>query len=168
MNLLLQRDFDNGDDTIGRLFFKDISGKLRYVYTLEDQYQQIVVRNDTRIPAGQYEIILRKEGGVYGTYLNHSNKWIAENTKKYGILWLQGVPNFEYILIHIGNTDADTAGCILVGSSTNNNSFLKGFISESTTAYIQLVSSVFPAFDKNEKVFINIIDQDRNIQEQFK
>ena len=33
-----------------------------------------------------------------------------------GMLHVLDVPGFEFILIHIGNTDADTAGCLLVGT----------------------------------------------------
>ena len=48
------------------------------------------------------------------------------------MLELQDVPNFKYILIHAGNTDEQTAGCILVGDSQNNNDIqTDGFIGSS-------------------------------------
>jgi hypothetical protein len=168
MNLLLIRDFCNGKDTLGKLFFKDINKIIRYVYTLEDEYREQIVKGDTRIPAGKYEITLRKEGGVYNSYCVHKNSWIAENTKKYGLLWIRNIPGFEYILIHIGNTEKDTEGCILVGDNANNNSFVNGYISNSTDAYIALLTTVYSAFDKKEKITIVIVDQDKNITEQMK
>jgi hypothetical protein len=168
MNLLLIREHDNGKDTIGKLYFKDQQNIIRYVFTLEDQARQVIVKGDTRISAGKYEITLRKEGGVYESYCNHKNKEIADLTKKYGMLWIRNVPNFEYILIHIGNTETDTEGCVLVGDNINNNSYISGFISNSTDAYIKLVKAVFPAFDRQDKLSISIIDQDKSVQEQMK
>lgn len=35
------------------------------------------------------------------------------------MLHILDVPNFTFILIHCGNTDEDTAGCLLVGTSVN-------------------------------------------------
>ena len=51
------------------------------------------------------------------------------------MLHVLDVPNFEYILIHIGNTDDDTAGCLLVGQECNNNRIDKGSLLGSTLAY---------------------------------
>ena len=67
--------------------------------------------HETCIPEGEYEIKLRTVGGFNERY-----------TKKYptmhrGMLWLQDVPGFEYILIHQGNTDEHTSGCLIVGDT---------------------------------------------------
>ena len=67
------------------------------------------------------------------------------------MLWVRDVPNFEYILIHIGNTDDDTAGCLLVGSTADKD---KGFIGSSTTAYKTMYTKVLKALEEEEEVFI--------------
>ena len=38
-----------------------------------------------------------------------------------GMLWVRDIPGFEYILIHTGNTDEHTSGCLLVGDTQENN-----------------------------------------------
>ena len=49
------------------------------------------------------------------------------------MLHVLDVPGFEYILIHCGNTDEHTAGCLLVGDSQENNQITKdGFIGNMT------------------------------------
>ena len=75
------------------------------------------------------------------------------------MLELQDVPNFQYILIHCGNTDEHTSGCILVGDSQENNELVKdGFIGKSTQAYSRVYPKIASALLNNEKVTIEIID----------
>jgi hypothetical protein len=144
MELYLHRLSDNGVSTLG---FLEVEIDGFSVYTIEDAPHKPKIYGETRIPAGRYEIKLRTEGKMHEKY-----------NKKYtfhkGMLWLQDVPGFEYILIHIGNRARDTKGCILVGVSVNDENSIAG----STTAYINLYLIVIKAFEKNEQVFINVID----------
>ena len=100
----------------------------------------------TRIPAGEYEIKLRTVGGFHAKYSKR-----FKNIHK-GMLWLQDVPNFKWILIHCGNTDAHTAGCLLVGQTQQDN-----FIGKSTKAYLNIYPRIAEAVEL-EKVTINYID----------
>ena len=59
-------------------------------------------------------------------------------------------PNFEYILIHIGNTDDDTAGCLLLGQECNNNRLNKGFLIGSTSAYREFYNVVVDSAESGE------------------
>lgn len=145
MILTLSRYLDNGVSTIGVLTVDDLM-----FYTIEDTHRWKKIWGKTRIPAGTYEIKLRNEGNMNQKY-SHKFKFHK------GMLWLQGVPNFEYIYIHIGNRSEDSNGCILVGSGMLNNNFITG----STVAYIRLYSKVIKTLEKEEQVFINIIDDDK-------
>lgn len=115
-------------------------------YTLEDEYRAVKKYAETRIPDGTYKITLRTVGGFHKRY-----------TKKFGddfhhgMLWVRDVPGFEYILIHIGNDDEDTAGCLLVGTSSDA---YKGFIGGSTTAYKRMYPKIAKALLNGEDVNI--------------
>ena len=107
------------------------------------------------MPAGTYQIKLRTEGGFHGRY----TKRFAGRHK--GMLHVINVPNFKWILIHTGNTDEHTAGCLLVGDSQENNVIIKdGFIGKSTNAYKRIYPPIAKALEKGEEVTIQYIDLD--------
>lgn len=118
------------------------------VHTLEDEFRTQKVYGETRVDDGRYPVTLRTIGGFNERYLK---KFGADWHK--GMLWVRDVINFKNILIHIGNDDDDTAGCLLVGMS--NNADEKGFIGNSTTAYKLIYPQIRDAILRGEEVFIN-------------
>ena len=59
------------------------------------------------------------------------------------MLHIQDVPNFTYILIHTGNTDEHTSGCLIVGETQQDLEISKdGFIGSSTVAYKKMYAKV--------------------------
>jgi len=149
MELKLYRISSQADSTNGILYIDDKFA----CYTLEDEQRKIKVKAETAIPLGIYEIAFRKTGGFHNRY---SSRFKAIH---HGMLELQNVPDFEYILIHCGNTDEHTAGCILVGDSQENNELMPdGFIGKSTQAYKRIYPLIASALLNNEKVTIEIID----------
>ena len=112
MTLGLYRMATGQDSTLGTRFMStgEGKGKRKYLcFTLEDEHRDEKVMHETRIPSGTYQIKLRTEGGYHNKY-SHRFKDIHK-----GMLHLQDVPNFKYILIHCGNTDEHTSGCLLLG-----------------------------------------------------
>lgn len=148
MLLKLYRFSTSDESTLGLLFVNDVF----YCYTLEDTHNDIKIKGETRIPKGTYEIKYRTVGGFHGRYLKRFS-----GIHK-GMLELQNVPNFKYILIHCGNTIKDTDGCILVGDVLNNNTINNGFLGNSANAYKRLYKVVSRALDKGEEVLIHIYE----------
>tara|TARA_B100000035_G_scaffold62862_1_gene50890 strand:+ start:4886 stop:5440 length:555 start_codon:yes stop_codon:yes gene_type:complete len=154
------------DATNGLLF---IDG-LFECYTLEDQYQAVKVMHETCIPEGTYDIKFRTVGGFHTRY---KKRYGAEH---YGMLWLQDVPGFEYILIHTGNTDEHTSGCLIVGDTQQDLDVnFNGMVGSSVNAYKKLYSKVAKQLLIGNKVTIEyskiqletpeVTDVDEKLQE---
>lgn len=150
MKLVVLRISSQEDSTSGILMKEDSQGNWEFLcYTLEDEYRKDKISGETRVPAGSYPIILRKEGGFNERY---SKKFPDMHI---GMLHIINVPNFEYILIHIGNTDEDTAGCLLVGNSQESNLVKKdGFVGSSTNAYKTIYPPIAQAIEEGQEVTI--------------
>ena len=145
MKLTVVRTQFGKDATNGILLIDDVFE----CYTLEDQYQEVKVMHETCIPEGTYDIKFRKEGGFHAKY--------SERYKNahYGMLHVQDVPNFTYILIHTGNTDEHTSGCLIVGETQQDLEISKdGFIGSSTKAYKKMYAKVASQLLQGKKVTI--------------
>lgn len=113
------------ESTLGLLLRE---GEFR-AFTLEDEFRTQKVMGETRIPGGRYQIGYRDWGGFYDRYRAKWPDWHGP------MLEILDVPGFTDVLIHIGNDDDDTAGCLLVGDSAEQNLTKPGFVGASTDAY---------------------------------
>lgn len=155
MELIVLR-FSSQEDSTSGILFEKTDVKLHFLcYTLEDERRALKVKGETRVPAGTYDINLRKEGGFHERY---SKKHRSIHR---GMLHICDVPNFEYILIHTGNTDEHTSGCLIIGDSQENNRILKdGFVGKSNNAYKRIYPSIAKQLELGNKVTITYIDYD--------
>ena len=150
-----QRLKDNGKSTTGKFSVNGFTGvtmedtgrDLNKDGDLDDPGEQ-KVWGQTRIPARVYEVKLRKAGLMH-------EKYKTRFEFHEGMLHLQNVPGFEYIYIHIGNKATDSSGCLLVGTKKVNDDYISG----STVAYTQLYAYCMDAFERNEDVFVSIVDE---------
>ena len=148
MNYRVLRINSQMDFTIGVLFVIDKTYVRKLCYTLEDEFREVKVDKETRIPAGIYELKLRENSPL-------SNRYRTRYPDIHqGMIWLQAVPGFKYIYIHAGNDDDDTDGCMLVGSYQRLDKVLN-----SRSTY----SRIYPGIVENIKAgptYIEIIDYD--------
>ena len=134
MKLQVLRFSSQTDSTSGLLFEINELGKHFLCYTLEDEAR-------------------RTEGGFHERY---SRKYPNIHI---GMLHIVNVPGFEYILIHTGNTDEHTAGCLLVGDSQENNVIIRdGFVGKSNNAYKRIYPRIAKAIESGENVTIEYVD----------
>lgn len=146
--LTLLRLSSEDDSTIGALYDND---ERLLCFTLEDEYREKKVKGETRIPGGLYHLKLRTHGGFHSRYSD-----LFPDIHE-GMIEICDVPGFTDILMHIGNHDDNTAGCILVGVSAMENRFRNGWISNSTEAY-KRVYPVIRDMIKNSDTYIKIKD----------
>lgn len=134
MKLHLQRRYKGENYTIGSLYINSTY----FCDTLEDKVRdmpkELKVWGKTAIMEGTYKIII-----------NYSPKFKRDLPR------LLNVPFFEGILIHRGNTQEDTAGCILLGENK-----VKGKVINSTPYEIKLVELMKDARDRGEEITITV------------
>jgi hypothetical protein len=144
---------DNKGSTLGLLY---VNGKWE-CYTLEDEiridFGEPKVMGETAIPVGKYKVSLAAWGTLHETYA----KRYPEFHK--GMLMLNGVPQFEGILIHCGVNESNTEGCLIVGDSVNNNAIAYGELGLSHyQAYPRLYKKVIAALNAGEVVEVEVIN----------
>ena len=143
------------DSTLGVLSEVGPAGREFLAYTLEDEFREEKVSAETRIPEGTYDVKLRTVGGYHSRYID---KFGSDFHK--GMLHVQDVPGFEYILIHTGNTDEHTMGCLLVADSSTQNITKDGFIGASVSAYKRIYPSLAQWLLDGNILTITYIDYD--------
>ncbi len=147
MNIYLYRIAKKLTYTIGRIYFADCKTD-----SLEDPVRELLdingdgdfndpgegkIYGQTAIPAGKYEIKME----------------MSKNFKRM-MPYLQKVPGFSYVMIHAGQNERDTAGCILIGENTKPGKLVN------SRAWSDLLNKkLSEAEEGGERNYIEIIDR---------
>ena len=133
--------FKTPDYCIGKL---SVDGKY-FCDTLEDTDRGLKSTDDplyikgikksgvTAIPTGTYIVDMNTKSPKYSDFNRY--KWAQQYDGR--LPRLLKVPEFDGILIHVGNYPKDTEGCILVGRNA-----VKGAVMESTATFVRLMDDI--------------------------
>ena len=155
VELILKRIAAKKDYTIGRLY---VNGK-RFCDTLEntdrgldmatplDELLGKKIDGKTAIPTGTYRITMSHKSPKFSK-IDYYRDFCGGYMPR-----LLQVPGFEGILIHRGNWEDATEGCLLVGDNTS-----KGGLSNSKRQWEKLMKDyLLPAKEKGIPITIKII-----------
>lgn len=150
MRLHLDRFGFGRDSTLGVLH---IPGT-RDTWTLEEPYRRQKIKGETCIPYGTYPVTLRTEGGFHARYQERFPDMHE------GMLWIRDIPDFRFVLIHIGNIavgeDDDTDGCILPGERYRADENGEFSVGRSEDAYRRIYPVVRDALNDGEEVELKV------------
>lgn len=128
MDLVVKRFLKTSKSTIGKLYvdgtfecytLEDTDRNLSSLMTLE-QIKEIKIYGNTAIPRGKYALAVQQS---------------PSNGKRY--FYLQNVKGYTGVRIEWGNTQMDTLGCILVGTTYTTDK-----VNNSVVAYNTLVKKM--------------------------
>ena len=148
MELVLTRIAKRKTYTIGRLAIREQVGdenptgeaaETYFCDTLEPTWRDYKngarkIKGRSAIPEGRYAVVI--------SWSPKMQKWLPI---------LLGVPMFNGIRIHAGNTTHDTEGCILVGENLK-----VGMVLNSNTWLKRLKDKIVEAKDRGEAVWITV------------
>ncbi len=179
VDLITVERYDFAKDwTVGRLLLRDA----RFGFVMEDEIRVKKIRGETAIPFGRFRLGHRHSPKFSKWFLwsekaqtlipnPKTNRKYRETAAKkvvydrllamfddweeHRLIWILDVPDFEFVLIHWGNTDRETDGCLLVGSVLG---MIEGreAVLHSLAHYMDLYPKIFPLVKKGNE-YINII-----------
>ena len=154
IKLQLKRIFKGSTYTIGKLY---VNGEY-FCDTLEDtdrglddsmsvaKIKSLKKSGITAIPSGTYDVTLDVYSPKFGP------KSFYKETCNGKLPRLLNVKGFDGILIHAGNTDKDTSGCLLVGVNSE-----VGKVLNSQDTFRKLYKLLQEGKNRGEKITIKIL-----------
>ena len=154
MKLTLNRIYRGPSYTIGKLYINNEY----FCDTLEDtdrgltdkmtltEILKIKKPSETAIPSGTYNITLDVVSPRFSTKAFYRQVCNGKLPR------LLNVKGFDGVLIHSGNTEKDSSGCILVGQNK-----VKGKVINSQETFKKLYKVLKDSWDKDKSITINIL-----------
>ena len=153
MELIVERKYKKQSYTIGNLYIDGVffSNTLEDAdrgldnSMSEDMIRMLKKPSITAIPRGTYEITLDVVSPKYSKVQFYKDVCNGKVPR------LKNVKGFDGILIHAGNTDKDSSGCLLVGQNK-----VKGQVLNSKETFKQLYQLLQDGKSRGEKIVIKI------------
>ncbi|ELL7906477.1 TPA: hypothetical protein R8Q25_001429 [Campylobacter jejuni] len=136
MKITINRRYIGKTCVIGK--FKVLSDEeeiLFECFSLEEDKEGLESGKDLRIPEGNYNLRRHTPSRFENTLREITGKNDDEMINVYN----DDVPSSRAILIHWGNTDKDTQGCILLGLTKDNNNESVGQSRQACKEFYDLV-----------------------------
>ena len=152
VRIVVRRLYRKDKYTIGKLYINDEY----FCDTLEDpdrgldnsmslaQIKSIKVKGDTAIPYGKYFLTLDTVSPKYSNF----TKYPYVKSYKGKMPRVLGIKGFDGVLIHAGNTQKDTEGCLLVGENK-----VKGKVINSQSTWLKLMKKLYEYKSQGNSVF---------------
>jgi hypothetical protein len=153
MEVTVARNERTETETFGRMFvdgtyvcdtLEDKDRGLKKIMTL-GTLLKLKVKGQTAIPVGRYEVVTN----VQSPKLKDKPAYQFINGM---VPRITDVPAYDGVLIHIGNTEKDTEGCILVG--TKSDAAVLDIVN-STEAFHKLIA-ILQQRKEGEQIFITV------------
>ena len=136
MNILVKRVAKRASYTIGKMYINGVyfcdtcedtdRGLTQYMSLAEIKRKKIYSR--TAIPAGTYNVTMNVISPRFS-----KRDFYKKNCDGGRVPRLLNVPGFDGVLVHAGNSAADTNGCLLVGKNSQ-----VGKVLNSTNTFLAL------------------------------
>ena len=154
MELVVDRKWKKQSYTIsnliinGEVFCQVLEDADRGLDSSMDLYKIMELKKPsiTAIPRGTYKVTLDVYSPKFG------NRAFYKEVCNGKVPRLLNVKGFDGILIHAGNTNADTSGCLLVGQNK-----IKGQVINSQATFRELYKLLKDKHDKGEDITIKIV-----------
>ncbi|EAJ0007045.1 hypothetical protein IT683_000238 [Campylobacter coli] len=118
MKITINRRYTGKTCVIGKFKVLDDDDKILFeCFSLEEDKEGLESGKDLRIPEGNYNLKRHSPSRFENTLRSITKKKDDTMINVYN----DDVPSSRAILIHWGNTDKDTQGCILLGLTKDNN-----------------------------------------------
>lgn len=161
LELLVERTYKGAKYTIGHLYLECpvVNGKLTrgmlFCDTIEDPDRGLrsdmplatikakKVYGRTAIPTGRYRVVMGVQSPTYAKKI----EWLTYNNAE--MPRIEGIPGWSGVLIHTGNTEDDTLGCLIVGVNSK-----PGMVLQSRTTFRRLFPILLDAHKAGREIYI--------------
>jgi hypothetical protein len=159
---ILQRFSDDTKSTLGLLFkqiFIESEEILHFFcFVLEDEHRDVKVMEETRIPAGKYQLkILKADTPLTVKHRISYNKGYKTPWFVYHIE-ITGIPNFSGVYMHAGIFETHTAGCPLLAYGAQKVNDAQS-LSMSTIAVKDWYAQVYEHLNDGGEAWLDVRDE---------